>query len=340
MEEVPLVISPSSLRTWLRCKRQYYYKYVEGLEARLPDIKLKRGSWMHECLQYHYMGRDWKVAHKRLTKKFNTMFLEEREYYGDLPDQVERMMKSYLYHYREDNWEVLFVEETFKVDHPAFEEKFEFKPDLIVYDKDTKQTICWDHKTVKSIPSGEFRIQDLQSALYTWGLKVVDVEINAFGWNYIRTKDPTVPKINLNGEISRRKIDTDFYTLASFLKEYYGTLEGLPAAWRTRLNTLKYTNTYFRRSKVVKSEAITSRLVAEMDYSTQEMQSWYDLSDEHPMQDPWVRTMISSCDWDCDFQELCIHELLGGDGKFIRRNKFKPSTYLEGRTVGRRKQTD
>ena len=337
MEEILLKISPSSLKKFGRCKRQYYYSMVEGLETRLPTLPLKRGTWMHECLQYHYMGRGWKTAHKRLTGQFNKLLLEEREYYGDLPSEVERMMKDYFFMYPEDDedWEVLHVEETFVVEDAFGEHEFSFKPDLIVYDKAMGKTICWDHKTTKSIPSAEFRIQDLQSALYPWGLKLAGIKVDTFGFNYIRTKPPTIPSINLNGEISKRRIDTDFYTLATFLKEYYkDDWPKIPDHWRTQLRTLKGSSNYFKRSRIKKSRAIVNRLIEELDYTTQELEAWYEFHAENEG-DPWTRTMIMSCDWDCDFQELCLVELMGGDGKFMRKTKYKPSTYLEGRKLGR-----
>ena len=303
----------------------------------MPTLPLKRGLWMHEILQYHYMGRNWRVAHKKLTKQFMRLLLEEREYYGDLPDEVERMMGSYLHLYAEEDktWEVLHVEETFVVNHPNGHE-FTFKPDLIVRDTDTDQIVCWDHKTAKSIPSSEYRIADLQSGLYPWGLRLAGIEVDTFGFNYIRTKPPTQPSINLNGEISKRRIDTDYYTLATFLMDYYKDVwPDIPKNWKTQLRTLKHSNAYFKRTKLVKPKAVETRLIEELDYTTQEMQAWYEFMEDDPNADPWVRNMTNSCDWDCDFYELCLIELMGGDGKFIRRTKYQPSKYMEGRKIGR-----
>ena len=336
MEEVKLHISQSTSKTWRRCKRQYYYKVIEGLETRMPALPLKRGSWMHECLQWHYMGRGWEKAHARLTKQFNNLLLEEREFYGDLPAEVKRMMEAYLYRYREEeeDWEILYVEETFVIEHGDGHE-FSFKPDLIVRDKALNQTIVWDHKTTKSIPSAEYRMTDLQSGLYPWGLKIVGIDVDSFGYNYIRTKAPTIPKINQNGEISKRRIDTDFHTLASFLKEYYADeWPKIPDHWKVQLRVLKENSTYFKRTRLKKPKAVQDRLVRELDMTTEEMQAYYEMAAENPGDDIWTRTMIYSCDWDCDFYELCLIELMGGDGKFIRKTKYQPSKYIEGRKLG------
>ena len=98
---------------------------------------------------------------------------------------------------------------------------------------------------------------------------------------------------------------------------------------------MKHSNAYFKRTKLVKPKAVETRLIEELDYTTQEMQAWYEFMEDDPNADPWVRNMTNSCDWDCDFYELCLIELMGGDGKFIRRTKYQPSKYMEGRKIGR-----
>lgn len=337
---MPIELSHSELKTFRRCKRQYYYKVVEGLEARLVDPKLKFGTWFHELLRAHYSGKDWKKAHAKELKKFNNLFLEEREHYGDLPDLAERMMYSYLWRYRkqEAEWEVLHIEERFDI-HFAEGDMFSFKPDLIVRDHSTPQKDIWvvDHKTTRSIPSAEWRLEDLQSTLYPWALReATDLEPKGFIFNYIRRKAPTIPSINKDGSISKRRIDTDYPTMARFLLEYYevDTVKELPTKWKKRLANLKLEDKFFKRSKIVKDEALVSRQMAEFEYTAQEIDIWLEMSQENPHMDPWTRTMIPSCEWDCDFHDLCAIELLGQDSKFMRRSKYQPSKYKKEKSSG------
>lgn len=336
---MPLKISHSAVKKFRRCKRQYFYSIVEGLEARLPDEKLKLGSWWHKLAEEHYSGGDWKDAHAKEVKKFNNLFLEEREHYGDLPGMAERMMEAYLWHYRkeESEWEVLYVEETFTVDFQEGDQ-FTFKPDLIVRDHASKDKDIWvvDHKTVRSMPSGEWRLEDLQSTLYPWALREgMDLPIKGFIFNYIRRKSPTIPSINKDGSISKRRIDTDYPTMAKFLLDYYevDTVRNLPPDWKDRLKVLRSQNNYFRRSRIIKDQALIDRQIAEFSYTAQEIEIWHDMHVEQDL-DPWVRTMIPSCEWDCDFYDLCMIELLGQDSKFMRRTKYKPSEYAKERGLG------
>jgi len=334
---VPITISQSAIKAWRRCKRQYYYKHIEELESRLPGLPLKRGNWLHSLLAVHYKGGDWEIEHRKLTRQFKKLFLEEREFYGDLPDQAERMMKAYLYHWRDqdEDWEILHVEETFEVISDSGD-TFSFKPDLVIVEKSTGHIGCWDHKSTKGLPDADWRIQDLQSGLYPWGLRLAGLDVDYFGFNYIRTKVPTTPHINLDGSISKAKLDTDYYTLAAFLKEYYADeWPKIPPEWKIRLRTLKVDNRYFKRSRVNKTGPVENRLVQEMDYTSQEIESYLEFAKDMPDADPWTRTMIMSCDWDCDFHDLCMVELLGGDGKFMRRSKYQQSKYAKERRVGK-----
>jgi len=290
-------------------------------------------------MEAHYKGKDWKKKHAKLLKEFNNLLQEERDIYGDLPEQAYRMMESYLWHYRKEEaeWEVLYVEQTFKVDF-AEGDVFTFKPDLIVRDHSTKAKDIWvvDHKTTKSMPSGEWRIEDLQSTLYPWALREgMDLDVKGFIFNYIRKKSPSIPKINQNGAISRAKLDTDYPTMARFLLEYFDvkSVNDLPKDWKSRLRTLKLENKFFKRSKIIKDKALIDRQIEEFQYTAQEIEAWHEMEEEEDI-DPWVRTMIPSCDWDCDYHDLCIIELMGQDSKFMRRAKYQPSTYTKGRGLG------
>src|SRR3990172_591155 len=169
---MPIATSPSEINAFRRCKRQYYYKSVEKIEPRLPAPRLNFGSWGHSLLQAHYSGGDWKKEHARQLRKFNNLFLEEREFYGDLPAQVERAMESYLFHWRreEQDWEILHVEQVFDYKTKGGD-VLNFKPDLIVKVLSKKRIIVVDHKWVTSLPDAEWRMVDLQSTTYVDGVK-------------------------------------------------------------------------------------------------------------------------------------------------------------------------
>lgn len=338
---MPLHLSHSDLKTFRRCKKQYHYKVIQGLEPRLQDPKLKAGNWFHELLGSYYKGEDWKKVHAQQTKKFNNLFLEEREHYGDLPGMVLRIMESYLWNYRkiEEDWEILYCEQRFDITWGPDNDEFSFKPDLVIRDHSTPQKDVWvvDHKTVKTMPSSEWRMEDLQSTLYPWALRTgMDLPVKGFIFNYIRRKVPSIPKINKDGSISRARLDTDYPTMAKFLLEYFEvkSVNDLPTEWKRRLAVLKTQRTFFRRSKLVKDEHLINRQIEEFSYTAQEIEIWHDMDEEQEI-DPWVRTLIPSCEWDCEFQPLCLQELLGQDTKFMRRSRYQLSDYQKEKRSGK-----
>lgn len=342
---MPLTLSHSSLKKFRRCKRQYYYAIIEGLELRLQDPKLKAGNWFHALLNQHYSGQDWEKELKKLRKQFNNLMLEEREWYGDLPGMVERMMQGYLWKYgkQEEDWEILYCEQAFEVSFQE-EDTFTFKPDLIIRDHSTKDKNIWvvDHKTVKSIPSGDWRLEDLQSTLYPWALSGVEglEDVHGFIFNYIRRKSPSVPKYTKTGRLSRARIDTDYPTYAKFMLQHYevDSVNDLPKYEKTKLRTLREENKFFKRTEIIKPEALINRQIEEFSYTAQEIEIWQEMHEEYkttqPDEDVWVRTMLTSCEWDCEFHDLCMIELLGQDSTFMRKAKYKPSTYTKERNLG------
>ncbi len=327
---MPLALSHSAIKSFRRCKRQFYYKYVEGMQSRMPSIPLKLGTWIHSLMEAYYTTGNWRAEQIKLTKKFNNLLLDEREFYGDLPEKAERLMASYEYYWREeeDKWEILYAEERFAVDLPDGS-VFSFKPDLIVKEKDTGLVGVWDHKSAKSLPDAEWRIQDLQSVVYPWGLSLAGIEVDYFGWNYIRTKEPSLPKTNQDGRLSHRKLDSEYHALARFLLDHYGKKSQIPSYWRLELRSLKGRSNFFKRTRMVKDQALVERQINELDWTHQEIQAWVDFMADNPNDDPWVRTAEMSCSWGCDFFDLCQVELIGGDGRFLRKTKYEPSDYVE-----------
>ena len=313
-------ISQSKLKTFRRCPKQYEYKYIEGLEPIRKSVPLALGNWIHSLLESHYKGEDWLETYGDLVHKFNGLLGEEKEHYGDLPGIAARLMNGYTDFWEEEdkNLEVISVEEDFEVSITGGL-LFKFKPDMIVRDKRTGIVSCWDHKSNKALPNTEWRNTDIQSTLYLWALNEMDIHVDQFVFNYIRTKPPTVPRMTKAGRMSKVKIETDYPTLKTFIEENDLEIDSNLQTW---LDNLKATSTFYKRVTIAKPELLTNTMIDEL-YSTATVINFMDSKDDLS----YYRVLNKACDWDCSFQDLCNADLMGSpEAVQIRKKRYQPNS--------------
>lgn len=314
------IATHSMIKTFRRCPKQAEYKYFLRLKPRILGKPLRQGTWMHRLQEVHYKGGDWEAEHKRLSAKFGELFDEERDAIGDLPTECHRMMKSYLWHYKNDNWKVHDAEFVLETEFPDGT-IYRAKIDLLVED----QYGLWlvDHKWHKSLPNLTYRILDSQSALYVWAAQRNKLNVQGHIWNYGVRKAPGVPDLLKDGtRLSNRKLDTDYPTLLSVIKRH-----GLdPEDYRQRLLYLKrqryeygqpQTSPFFLRS-ILEKKPETLRQVAREAYHTAKRLNAYDFDRTEFVE----RVPDRSCTFMCSYQELCSLELFGGDTRNLRRQRF------------------
>src|SRR6478736_4880905 len=165
-------LSNSKERTWRRCPKKYEFKYIYKLRPKKRVVQLERGSWIHDLLMHHYDGHDWEAQHKVLTKKFYALFEEEREELGDLPVECQRIMKSYLRTYKEEDKQYRVVDsELDEIITLPNGLRFQIIVDLILEDIRTGDLIAWDHKTWKNFSDTDSMLLDPQLTRYFWGLQ-------------------------------------------------------------------------------------------------------------------------------------------------------------------------
>lgn len=301
-------VSNSKLKQYNRCKLAYHYKFERNLAPNVTAKPLKRGSWLHLLLEAHYRDGDWKKQWKELKAEYDRMFDEEKDAYGDLPNECKRIMQSYVFHWKEEDakltWIALEDEVEVKLPHGH---TLVFRFDGVVEDEWGRWLV--EHKSHASIPGDDYRFLDVQAKRYVWGLNKDGRygDITGILWNYLRTKPPTIPQLLKNGTLSKRKIDSDYYTVYKAIKNY-----GLdPKEHRDVLLRLKGANNYFRRERVPAPIKVVERLVKEAVVTADEIAKGV-----KP-----VRSIERSCDW-CSFKSLCITDLYGGDSDFLVKNNY------------------
>jgi hypothetical protein len=309
-------LSNSKIKTFRRCENMYRYKYVEKLRPKLKAVQLERGSWIHDLLQHFYDGEDWKARHKELTKEFYNLFEEEREHLGDLPQECLRIMRAYLRRWKAEDkrWNVIDSEMNETITLPNGIE-FNFIIDLVI-EEDGGLWIV-DHKTSKSFMDSDFMLIDAQLARYHYALEQLGgyTPLRGIIFNELRTKPPAIPEVLKSGGLSQRKnIDTDVATYLRAIRRH-----GLdPEDYRDLLLRLARTkeNDFFRRTRLPKDRPLTRQLMRELGWTAQEIQ-------RAELRNRFPRTPDKSCSWGCDYQDICIVELFGGDPTQLIKSNFE-----------------
>jgi hypothetical protein len=324
------VTTHSMLKTFRRCPKQAQYKYVERLKPKEVQKYLHRGKWMHKLLELYHLGEDWMAEHQRWVHKFNKLFDEEKDRLGDMPTEVLRMMLSYIWHYKHDEWEILDIEFMVETRFPDGT-LYRAKIDAMI----RNQFGLWlvDHKTHKTLPDHKFRLLDAQSALYLWAALREKYGVEGFIWNYVRWKPPTIPQVVKKGDrFSTRSIETDYPTYLRALKAApFDPKPYLPEL--RRLKALRYQpgepqiSPFFRRDILEKSPQMLVNVATE-GYATSRRMHNYDFSNRRAVE----RVVDRSCTFSCSYQDLCTLELIGeGNPDFLRRKLFyqeDPMAYI------------
>lgn len=318
------VATHSMIKTFKTCPRQTLYKQVERLKPRMVSKPLKRGTWMHALLEEHHAGRDWRKMHASFSAKYSELFDEEKDYYGDLPNECLMLMESYLWHYQADPWVVHETEFTVETEFPDGT-LYRGKVDALV----ENQFGLWivDHKTHKTLPDHNFRILDAQSALYIWAAKRMGLKIEGFIWNYLKTVAPSKPKLIKSGaRLSKVMGDTDYLTYTreiQRLKREHGyrvTRENVEKA--AQLKAHRYVpgepqlSEFFRRDILEKDEAMLKRVAAEAYHTTRRMAK-YNFDQREAVERNANR---SNCQYMCSYTDLCTVELVGGNVGALSKN--------------------
>lgn len=304
-------VSNSSLNTYRRCPRKYRFKYIEGLQSRERVIQLERGTWLHSLLQEYYNGNDWKAKHKELTREFYNLFEEERIDLGDMPADCLRIMRAYLRTYKDDF-------ERYRVIDTELDETVTFKSglqmriivDLVLEDRRSGLIFAWDHKSRDKFGTSENMMLDPQLTRYYYGLSLLGYKpLGGVGYNELRTKPPTIPRLvyvgKANEGLSRAKdIDTDVYTYMKAIRDH--DLNPADYAETLQLIAVRQHEKFFRRTIMPKDPPMIKTMMREVRQTADEIEIAIEA-------DRFPRTFDLSCRFMCEYKNLCLAELHGGD---------------------------
>lgn len=318
-------VSNSSIKTWRKCKREYFYKFVMKLEKKAKPAPLYKGSVIHEILEERIEGRSWKMKMNQILEEFDKLFDEEKDEYGRLDLELPTIIEGYHHLYKNDGLEYLDIDGK-KAEHDIYvaldgkpiEESllvYTGKIDTIALDSEGR-TWLMDHKTFSSMPDENFRFTNQQILLYAWAMEKMGLpKPDGVIWDYIRTKVPSKPDLLKNGTMTKKQLDTTY-------KVYYDALvenDLDPDDYQDYLDNLKgREGNFYRRIYLPINEAMIEPVVEDLIETAKEIAVLHDITK--------ARNLDRHCTF-CSFRMVCQSDLQGLDTDFILNQYYAKSTY-------------
>lgn len=311
------VVTQSSLRAWRRCHNLYGYKYVERLRPRAIARPLVFGTAIHRIAEYSIEGKTPAQAVQDINKGRALVFAAEVDHWDEIIRDADIIMAEYKAFYKKDDLRFPMI----KGKKTEFQFSYTLKPGLEFHGKidaipETKDKRRWimEHKSRRGrIENDSVRTRDIQTMLYAKvaeGTKLVP-RIGGVIWDYIRSKTPSAPHVNKNGELSKAQIETLPSVYLKTIKD--NKLD--PADYKETLQNLTDNLPgWFRRVRLPINKHAIESLVDEAIITGEEIIKRAGVDR--------TRNLTQDCSW-CPYERLCTAELFDMDADMIRKREYR-----------------
>ena len=309
-------VSQSKVNSWRRCRLQYHFQHVEHLRPKVKARPLYFGSTVHAMLEALAEGKDARTALAEIAHRDGPLFREEREYFAKLIEDINWIFRAYKKYWADAplqfkpingrNAEVPF---TARVDDAI---TVQGTIDGILVHKDMHWLL--ENKTHADFPNDDHRWRNLQGAVYNSISNFLGwPRLQGVCWNYIRSKEPTRPKLLKSGKLSVKDLDTLPEVVLDVLEEHKlnpDDYEEFIANQEANLHT------WFQRIWQPVQDGVVKILWREFLATAREMADYYAHN-----QGPPPRSVDIHCKW-CPFEKLCRAELQGLDVDDVRQREY------------------
>lgn len=344
----PTYISLSAVKAYQRCQQLYAYRYIERIQRKGRVIALELGSIVHNYMDEYYgllkNGIGGVEAHDtsldRLAKKWQPQLkkLSQAAFMAGETEVAKEMQSLYAraenicnrYHAARgardaERYTILHVE--LQLESKLLGGKLLSRgyTDLVAQDNETGRISLWEHKTAKNIPDHGSRLQDLQTLLYAEQLaQLHDIRVDEVIWNYLRTKEPTVPRLVYQGKKNERMemgqdIDTTWEIYAAACRANGQDPDSpLYADLKARLEGRELTAFFQRWPQVIVADStVLLRDYARTGLEIRRFRERVEAGKIKP-----VKTLEMHCSF-CEYSKLCQAEIMGGDTEDLKRLNFE-----------------
>ena len=164
--------SASRLKTWLDCKRKYYYRYMQKIQSKKDD-ELNEGLFLHSLLDHLYREKNTYESQEEIMKKIDMLLSEllpnddAQIAYKKLlwKEKMKGFVSEELMHFR-NGWKVIEREKEFTGEIGGL--RFKGRIDRI--DQNDTQTLVIDYKSGSIAEANKTKnlesLTDLQMSIY------------------------------------------------------------------------------------------------------------------------------------------------------------------------------
>ena len=214
-------VSYSEVKLFRKCQKAHDYRHRQKLKRKQKSLGLFKGSILHDMTNGYvqskrlkdYTGNDpWEVL-EEYREKYEKLFLAEKDQYGDIIGDCEKIFEHYLRKYKSDP--LTYEEsEVFVARDLTSDIRFIGYIDKVAVDQNDRRWIM-DHKFVKSIPNEADRFSEIQLLMYDWAWEGWDSrQTTGMLWDFVKTSPPKEPILLKSGKgLSQSKSQsTDSFT--------------------------------------------------------------------------------------------------------------------------------
>jgi len=309
-------VSWSEIRTFSQCSMKHYWRYIEELKPRVAQIAPSRGSAGHRALAAFYRGEDWRKELDNWLEeqiKDQELFDEEEIAFEKVVEEAKKIIPRYIATYAEAEaqWDILEVETEFEIPVRGYDATYVGYVDLLIKDSNDHVWVV-EHKFPQRRFKKPERLElDGQLVLYQYAMKkLTGFDVNGVIYNQLLWKLPVKPSINKDGSVSRANIKSDWPTYRAALLE----ADEDPMDYLDMKDKLSRKD-FFQRHRFYKNEDELSNYMQDINRRALTV-----LSENRHV---YMNGSSSFLCPGCDFRDLCVEYIKGGDVEFLIERDFE-----------------
>jgi len=198
-------LGTSAFNDAARCLKKFEYRWIDKLVPKPRDVRpvLRRGVWIHRCLEMADQGRDW-IAELEAMQHWA---LEQGVASDDVLDmgrEVNDLVEDYLAYWNGHTE----APGPWTLENTEVRVEWQPKPNLClsatidVLKKDAAGKLwIWERKSTQEIPDSDWRTVDPQTMLQFIIARQMGLDVAGIVFDYICTRPGRVPRVTQAGKL-------------------------------------------------------------------------------------------------------------------------------------------